>query len=115
MQGENCGIVIIRLIITKLTELWNRNKKSPPLPQTSTTAPTYFCMFTILILNSQSKFNCNCYQEPDWLFKIRIDAIPQFGEFHNTSHNVNLNNFSMFYVLCTAILYFVLGVVRKWF
>ena len=39
-----------------------------PLPQTSTTAPTYFCMFTILILNSQSTFNCNCYQEPDWLF-----------------------------------------------
>jgi hypothetical protein len=33
-----------------------------PLPQTSTTAPTYFCMFTILILNSQSMFNCNCYQ-----------------------------------------------------
>jgi hypothetical protein len=43
-----------------------------PLPQTSTTAPTYFCMFTILMLNSQSTFNCNCYQEPDWLFKIRI-------------------------------------------
>ena len=43
-----------------------------PLPQTSTNAPTYFCMFTILILNSQSTFNCNCYQEPDWLFKIRI-------------------------------------------
>ena len=43
-----------------------------PLPQTSTTAPTYFCMFTILILNSQSTFNCNCYQEPDSLFKIRI-------------------------------------------
>ena len=43
-----------------------------PLPQTSTTAPTYFCMFTILVLNSQSTFNCNCYKEPDWLFKIRI-------------------------------------------
>jgi hypothetical protein len=27
---------------------------SPPLPQTSMTAPRYFCMFTILILNSQS-------------------------------------------------------------
>jgi hypothetical protein len=77
----------------------------PPLPQTSTTAPTYFCMFTILILNKQSTFNCNCYQEPNWLFKIRIVnmqkyvgavmdvcgsaaiqifyAIPQFGKFRN--------------------------------
>ena len=76
---------------------------SPPLPQTSTTAPTYFCVFTILILNSQSTFNCKCYQESDWLFKIRIVnmqryagavvtfvgvaairifyAIPQFGDF----------------------------------
>jgi hypothetical protein len=27
---------------------------SPPLPQTSSTAPTHFCMFTIQILNSQS-------------------------------------------------------------
>jgi hypothetical protein len=42
-----------------------------PLPQTSTTTPTYFCMFTIHV-NSQLTFNCNCYQEPDWLFKIRI-------------------------------------------
>jgi hypothetical protein len=78
---------------------------SPPLPQTSMTTPTHFCMFTILILNSQSTFNCSCYQEPDWLFKIRIvnmqnyvgavvdacgsgrlrifDAIPQFGDFRN--------------------------------
>ena len=31
-----------------------------------------FCMFTILILNSQSAFNYNCYQEPRWLFKIRM-------------------------------------------
>ena len=31
-----------------------------------------FACLAILILNSQSTFNCNCYQEPDWLFKIRI-------------------------------------------
>ena len=52
---------------------------SPPLPQTSTTAPTYFCVFTILILNSQSTFNCNCYQESDWLFKIRIVNMQKYA------------------------------------
>jgi hypothetical protein len=33
---------------------------SLPPPQTSTTTPTSFCMFTILILNSHTTFNCNC-------------------------------------------------------
>ena len=41
-------------------------------PAEEVAAPTYFCMFTIRILNSQSTFNYNCYQELDWLFKIRI-------------------------------------------
>ena len=55
-------------------ELWNRNKNSYIGHSHKRIRPHLhiFACLQFLILNSQSMFNRNCYQEPGWLFQIRI-------------------------------------------
>jgi hypothetical protein len=58
----------------KIYQLWNRNKNSYIGHSHKNIWPHLhiFACLQFLILNSQSMFNRNCYQEPGWLFQIRI-------------------------------------------
>jgi hypothetical protein len=62
-------------IYYEVTELWNRIKNSYRRHSHKRLRPHLHIIAglqIILILHTQSTFNCNCYQETDWLFKIRI-------------------------------------------